>query len=148
MKRNLKSAVGLISLCAVIFMLGAVNIVGAFQGESDGFGGLKWGASSKDLQPREAIQESADFRDLSFFRKPNDNLSYGRAKLSDIRYGFLNDHLTLVLLRVNSYLQYLLMKEEAVAQFGQGSEIQGKPEDVLWDGEKVQITLVSKFTKT
>jgi hypothetical protein len=148
MKRNLRAAVGLISLCAGILMVSAVNVGGAFQGESDGFRGLKWGASSKDLQPREALQESSDFRDLSFFRRPSDELSYGRAKLSDIRYGFLNDRLKVGILRVNSYLQYLLMKEEAVAQFGQGREIQGKPEDVLWDGENGQITLVSKFTKT
>lgn len=135
-------------MLAGIFLLAMAQAAPAIQSETCGFRGMCWGAPVEDLGPRELIERQKGPPDITVYRKPDERLSYGRARLADITYGFTDSRMTSVTLRVNSYLQYLFMKEKAFAEFGEGVQVQDKPDDYTWSGNNVQVALVSNFKKT
>jgi len=119
--------------------------VGAFQGEPDGYGGISWGTPLESVASMEYIGKQKDAPAILLYRRAGDNLFYGKARLKSIDYGFEGGLLTTVTLRVNSLLQYLLMKEEAFSRFGKGKDVDPFSERFAWEGERTTRMLVSAF---
>lgn len=119
---------------------------GAFQGEPDGYGGLSWGT------PLDGLVGSMEYAgtlkenpDTMVYRRAQDDLIFGKARLKAIEYGFTNGRLTVVTLKVDSLLQYLLMKEEALKRFGPGREGDARAESLKWESDRTSTRLVSAF---
>jgi len=61
---------------------------------------------------------------------------------------FRDGRLTGVTFKVNSMLQYLLMKDEAFRRYGTGEPIAGEKDSYTWNAENTRITLTNRFTET
>lgn len=136
---------GLICLAVCVSAAGRSE---AFPGEPEGFGGLIWGT------PKEAAGSmryvGTESGDILLYERSNDGdeLYFGQARLIAVQYGFKDGRLATVTLRVNSLLQYLLMKEEAVRRYGKGQEMAERKDSYAWNGEHTQILLVADFTES
>lgn len=115
----------------------------AFPGEPEGFGGLTWSA------PRTEIEylryKDTDSAGMSIYVKPDHEPFFGQARLTSVEYGFIDGRLASVTLRVDSLLQYLLMKEEAFRLYGKGIELAGREGSYVWTGDNTEISLISNF---
>lgn len=132
-------------MISVAILLAEESRLGAFQGEPDGYGGITWGTPLESVASMEYIGRQKGEPDVLLYRRAGENLFYGRARLTSIDYGFDRRLLTTVTLRVNSLLQYLLMKEEALSRFGKGKEADAFSERFIWEGERTTIRMVSAF---
>ena len=116
-----------------------------FQNEPDGYNGISWGTPVGGLSSMEHAGKDKNIPDISLYRRIGEDLSYGRARLASIEYGFAGGLLTSATLRVNSLLEYLLMKEEAIRRYGKGKEMDPFSERFVWEGERTTIMLISAF---
>jgi hypothetical protein len=133
-----------VSLLALVLFAAAAG--GAFQGEPDGYGGLSWGTPLESLAgSMEYAGTLKEHPDTTVYRRAQDDLIFGRARLKTIEYGFTNGRLTVVTLKVDSLLQYLLMKEEALKRFGPGREGDARAESLKWESDRTSTRLVSAF---
>jgi len=139
------AAICLALLISASILFAGVGGVHAFQGEPDGYNGIPWGTPLKGLASMEYAGRQKDGADTPLYRRAGEDLTFGRARLTAVEYGFTNGLLSVVILRVNSLLQYLLMKEEAVRRFGQGKEVDPYSERYNWDGERTTVRLTSAF---
>jgi hypothetical protein len=143
--RQLRSrAIAGIAIAIILFLSGAR--AGAFQGEPDGYDGMSWGT------PLDSVTVSMEYAgtrggtpDTVVYRRTGGGLMFGAAHLKAIEYGFTVGKLTVVTLKVDSLLQYLLMKEEALRRFGPGREADPRAERFIWEGGRTTIRLVSAF---
>ncbi|NLT22371.1 MAG: hypothetical protein GXX82_04925 [Syntrophorhabdus sp.] len=130
----------------VVFVFFAAASAEAFQGEPDGYGGLSWGTELESLAgSMEYVGTRKETPDTAVYRRARDDLGFGRARLTAIEYGFTAGRLTVVTLKVDSLLQYLLVKEEALRRFGTGREEDPRAERFIWEGDRTTIRLVSAF---
>jgi hypothetical protein len=140
----------LVVICLGLVMAAAAVSAGAgsahaFQGEPDGYNGISWGAPLDGLSSMEYVGRQNDEPDTELYRRSGDDLTFGKARLTAVEYGFTNGQLSMVTLRVNSLLQYLLMKEEAIRRFGPGKEADPHAERYIWEGERTTVRLKSAF---
>ncbi|HNT44437.1 MAG TPA: hypothetical protein PKN85_08240 [Syntrophorhabdaceae bacterium] len=133
------------SVLIVVLLLLAAASVGAFPGEPDGYNGIPWGTPLESLTSMEYAGPGKDSPGTALYRRVTDDLTFGKARLTRIEYGFVAGRLTAVTLKVDSLLQYLLMKEEAVRRFGPGTEADPRAERLIWEGDSTTIRLVSAF---
>lgn len=117
----------------------------AFKGEPDGYNGISWGTPLDRLSSMEHVGRQDDEPDTELYRRGGDDLTFGKARLTAVEYGFTNGQLSVVTLRVNSLLQYLLMKEEAIRRFGPSKEADPHAERYIWEGERTTVRLKSAF---
>lgn len=117
----------------------------AFPGEPDGYSGIAWGTPLDRLSSMEYVGKQKDEPDIELYRRRGDDLTFGKARLTAVEYGFADGRLSLVTLRVNSLLHYLLMKEEAIRRFGPGKETDPHAERYIWEGERTTVRLKSAF---
>lgn len=130
----------------VVLVLFAAAGAGAFQGEPDGYGGLSWGTHLEGLMgSMEHMGTRTGPPDTTVYRRVQDDLVFGRARLTAIEYGFTAGRLTVVTLKVDSLPQYFLVKEEALRRFGPGREEDPRAERFKWEGDRTTIRLVSGF---
>lgn len=127
---------------AALFML--VGQSAAFPGEPPGFDGYNWGTPREKFGAMRYV--GTDETGNALYERPGSATYYGRALITAVELGFKDGRLAAVTLRVNSLLQYLLMKEEALRRYGKGEEIAGQKDSYVWSGEKSVITLVGHFT--
>ena len=69
-------------------------------------------------------------------------------RLAAMEFGFVAGRLTSVTHRVDSFPDYLLMKEELFGRFGRGrisEDIDSRPERFVWEKRGSTTTLVSDF---
>ena len=81
----------------------------------------------------------------SLYRRAGDDLTFGRARLTAVEYGFAAGRLTAVTLKVDSLLHYIFLKEEAFKRFGKGREMDPRAERFIWEGARTTIRLISAF---
>jgi len=134
---------GLAMAAAVVFA--AADSACAFQGEPDGYNGIAWGTPLDRLGSLEYVGRHNDEPDVALYRRSGDELTFGKARLTAIEYGFANGRLSVVTLRVNSLLHYLFMKEEAIRRFGPGKAADPHAEGYVWEGEQTTVRLKSAF---
>lgn len=142
MKRRY-SPVALVTVAIAALVL--AGSAGAFQGEPDGYNGIPWGSPLKGLESMERVGTQKDAPDISLYRRAGDDLSFGRARLTGIEYGFSAGRLTAVTLKVDSLLHYLFLKEEAFIRFGKGKEMDPRAEMFIWEGDRTTMRLISAF---
>lgn len=133
---------GLVIAAAVFATAGSAY---AFQGEPDGYNGIAWGTPLDRLSSMEYAGRQSDEPDTELYRRSGDDLTFGKARLTAVEYGFAHGQLSVVTLRVNSLLHYLLMKEEAIRRFGPGKEADPHAERYIWEGERTPVRLKSAF---
>ena len=73
---------------------------------------------------------------------------YGSAHVAAVEYVFSDGRLVEVTFKVNSMLQYLLMKDEAFRRYGKGEPVAGEKDSYTWNGENTRITLTNRFTES
>jgi hypothetical protein len=127
------------------FLFLAVAGAGAFQGEPDGYNGISWGTPLESLGSMEHAGTGKEVPGTAVYRRAGDDLVYGEARLKAVEYTFTAGRLTAVKLKVDSLLQYLLMKKEALKRFGPGREADPRAERFIWEGDRTTIRLVSAF---
>lgn len=49
------------------------------------------------------------------------------------------------MLKADSLLQYLLVKEEAFRGFGKSTELAGQEDSYVWNGDRTEISLIGNF---
>ncbi len=130
-------------LCLAV-CLGAAGEGAAFPGEPEGFGGLTWGTPKEALEPVRYVGTDND--GILLYERAGDEPYFGRARLVAIQYGFKDGRLATGTLKVDSLLQYLLMKEEALRRYGRGRELTKMKDGYVWNGERTQISLVGNFS--
>ena len=118
----------------------------AFPGEPRGFEGFNWGIKKEDLGNMKYV--GRDSSGMVLFEKDGGEDHFGKAKIAGIEYGFRDGRLAAVRVRVDSLLQYLLVKDEAAKRYGAGGKMPGGEEDYVWYGEETEITLVGRFTES
>ena len=91
-------------------------------------------------------QIGTDSEGFSLYERPGDEMSFGPARVVAILYGFKDGKLATVTLKVNSLLQHLLMKEEALRRYGKGEELGEGKGGYIWSGGRTQIALVGHFS--
>jgi hypothetical protein len=129
----------------VLFMAVAGALAGTSPGEPEGYNGIPWGRDVGSLTGMEYVGPEKTAPDTLLYRRAGDDLSFGRARLKAIEYGFTANKFTVVILKVDSLLQYLLMKEEAFQRFGKGEELDPRAERFVWEGGATTIRLISAF---
>ena len=118
----------------------------AFSGEPRGFEGFTWGTPRASLGPM--VYAGKDDAGNELYDTTGGDHHYGRARVAVIEYVFRSGRLTGVTFKVNSMLQYLLMKDEAFRRYGTGEPIAGEKDSYTWNGENTRITLTNRFTET
>jgi hypothetical protein len=131
---------------AVIFLGLMVGQTTAAPGAAKGSDGFPWGASREDLGPLKYIGRDESGNVL--YEKPGDAGYYGRARVSGIEYGFRNERLAIAIFKVDSLLQYLLLKDEAIKRYGKGEDIPGAKDSYTWNRENTTISLVGHFAES
>lgn len=130
----------------LVFAFLAAAGTGAHPGEPDGYGGLSWGTPLNSVVgSMEYLGTRKKTPDTMVYRRAQDDPVFGRARLKAIEYGFTRGRLTVVTLKVDSLLQYLLMKEEVLRRYGPGREEDPRAERFRWEGERTGMRLVSAF---
>ena len=119
---------------AYCFVLAGVS---GIPGRTAGFAGLAWGTPIDAFESMRYVGTKVPVCRCT--RRPAMRSYFGRARLSAIEYGFKDGRLAAVTLKVNSLLQYLLMKEEAFGRYGKGEEMAGRKDSYVWNGENTQI---------
>lgn len=132
-------------IALLTFLFLAVAGAGALRGEPDGYNGLSWGTPLESLGSMEYAGTGKEAPGTAVYRRATDDLVFGEARLKAIEYTFTTGRLTAIKLKVDSLLQYLLMKKEALRRFGPGREADPRAERFIWEGDRTTIRLVSAF---
>lgn len=145
MFKHVKNGLIVCVFLAVIFGLIAGEAM-ASPGEPEGFGGYAWGTPMEQMGPlKYAGQDKAG---STLYEKPADTARFGPARLAGIEYGFKNGHLASVTIKVDSMLDYLLLKDEAEKRYGNGEQVPGEKYSYTWSVQNTRITLVGRFTES
>ncbi len=137
-------------LIVCIFLVVIFGIIGgdamAQPGEPEGFSGYAWGTPMEQMGALTYVgrDETGDM----LYEKPLAAAHFGRARLAGIAYGFKNGRLALVTLKVDSMLQYLLLKDEAMKRYGNGEQVPGERYSYTWNAGNTRITLLGRFTES
>ena len=123
-----------------------VGIVAAFPGEPRGFDGFNWGIAREGLGRTRCVGKDAS--GMMVFERQDEEGRFGSAKIAAIEYGFRDGRLVAVRIKVDSLLQYLLLKDEATKRYGTGGEMPGRTDSYIWSGGQTEITLVGSFTES
>jgi hypothetical protein len=118
----------------------------AFPGEPRGFDGLTWGAPRESLGAM--VYAGKDDAGNQLYQRAGAEQHFGSARVSAIEYAFRDGRLAGITFKVNSMLQYLLMKDEAIRRYGKGEPIAGEKDSYAWNGENTRITLTNRFTES
>jgi hypothetical protein len=126
--------------------LAATGRAAAFPGEPRGFEGFTWGTSREGLGPM--VYAGKDDAGNELYETTGAGYNYGSARVAAVEYVFRDGRLVGVTFKVNSMLQYLLMKEEAFRRYGEGEPIAGEKDSYAWNVENTRIMLANRFTES
>jgi hypothetical protein len=90
----------------------------------NGFRDLKWGTNIKDANDPNMvlISDSSGNDEIQVYRRSNDKLSFGDAKLTSISYSFYKDRLCLVMIKAKEDENYTALKAALFAYYGKGNK--------------------------
>ena len=141
-----RRAAAVAAMALMVFVLFVAAEAGTLRGEPDGYGGLPWGTQLESVVGfMEYVGTRKENAGTAMYRRAQDSRVFGKARLKAVEYGFGDGKLTVVMLKVDSLIEYLHMKEEALKRFGPGREVSPRSERHMWEGDRTIIRLVSAF---
>ncbi len=120
--------------------------------EPDGFRGIKWGTDISTIQNMEYIasEETIFGEGADIYKKSDDELAIGDAKIESIEYLFWNKKFFEVRIFVIGYENCEALRYSTFEKFGQVSKIKARTEllgdNYQWSGEITRINLSSGKT--
>lgn len=120
----MKKSIGLL----IILSLSSVWAYAEDPNRWDGFRDLKWGTNIKDANDPNMvlISGSSGNDEIQVYRRSNDKLSFGDAKLTAILYSFYKDRLCLVMIKAKEEENYTALKAAVFAYYGKGNRQESK----------------------
>jgi hypothetical protein len=88
----------------------------------DGFRGIAWGTNVKDIQGMKLVRASR-LLGTAFYKRANDKLAMGRARLTKIEYGFYKDRFYHVWIDSASPADFEALKLAVFATYGKGHSL-------------------------
>ncbi len=107
-----------------------------FQNEPDGFRGIIWGSSVKDLPGAEFLAKEGD---QQFYTLKGEKLTIADARIDKIVYGFYKDRLFNVMVYYTGLPNFMKIKEVLMQQYGIPDQPNQYIDKYFWDGSKVDI---------
>lgn len=118
-----------IGLLIILLVLPVSVYAGTDPNRWDGFRGLKWATNIKDVNdPNMIVFE--DHNKEKYYRRLNDKLSIGDAKLENVDYVFYKDRFFGVMIEAKGYKNFTALKNAVFAYYGEGK--QSKEITNLW----------------
>ena len=129
--------------------------------ELDGFRGIKWGAEVATLEGMEKLeQDKSPNRDIVWYTRKGETLTFGKAKLENIFYSFWMGNFESVWMDYKGEENFQALKQEVFERFGKVLESgellkktekealmerstmrQGEEEFYFWDGKQMEMWL-------
>jgi len=130
--------------------------------ELEGFGGIKWGAEVTTLEGMEKVeQDKSPNRDIVWYTRKGETLTFGRARLENIFYSFWMGSFESVWIDFKGDENFEALKQELFERFGKVLESgelvkktekrtmmerspgtrQGREEIYFWDGKQTEMWL-------
>lgn len=129
--------------------------------EIDGFRGIKWGAEVSTLEGMEKLEkDKSSNRDIVWYTRKGETLTFGKAKLENIFYSFWMGSFESVWIDFRGDENFEVLKKELFERFGKVLESrelmkktdkealmerstmrQGEEEFYFWDGEQTEMWL-------
>jgi len=129
--------------------------------ELDGFRGIKWGAEVATLEGMEKLeQDKSPNRDIVWYTRKGETLTFGKAKLENIFYSFWMGNFESVWMDFKGEENFQALKQEVFERFGKVLESgellkktekealmerstmrQGEEEFYFWDGKQMEMWL-------
>jgi hypothetical protein len=129
--------------------------------EIDGFRGIKWGAEVATLEGMEKVeQDKSSNRDIVWYTRKGETLTFGKAKLENIFYSFWMESFESVWMDFKGEENFQALKQEVFERFGKVLESgellkktekealmerstmrQGEEEFYFWDGKQTEMWL-------
>jgi hypothetical protein len=106
---------------------------GADQDKWAGFRGLKWGTNIANAPGMVLTEEDGDNK---FYRREDDNLAIGEAKLEAIIYGFYKGRFSYLSVRASGLSNWVCLRDATFAMYGQGDKTNRFIERWYWYGGK------------
>ncbi|MEA1964165.1 MAG: hypothetical protein U9O41_03445 [Candidatus Aerophobetes bacterium] len=110
----------LVSVVSLLFMFALASIAWTFQNEPEGFRGIKWGDPLGEDMIFYAKTEGND--DLLWYKKENDKMQIGEAKLKKIIYGFYKSRFMEVRIEADECRDRDSLEDVVKLKFGDGKE--------------------------
>jgi hypothetical protein len=110
-----------IGLLITLSLLSGLVYAETDQNKWAGFRGLKWGTNIKDVDdPNMILVEDA--KEAKYYRRLNDKLSIGDAKLENVAYEFYKDRFSSVIIKAKGYTNFTALKDAVFAYYGEGKQ--------------------------
>jgi len=129
--------------------------------ELDGFRGIKWGAEVATLEDMEKLeQDKSPNRDIVWYTRKGETLTFGKAKLENIFYSFWMGNFESVWMDFKGEENFQALKQEVFERFGKVLESgellkktekealmerstmrYGEEEFYFWDGKQMEMWL-------
>jgi len=129
--------------------------------ELDGFRGIKWGAEITALRDMDKVeQDKSPNRDIVWYTRKGETLTFGKAKLENIFYSFWMGNFESVWIDFRGEENFEMLKKELFERFGKVLESgelmkktvrealierstmrQGEEEFYFWDGKQMEMWL-------
>jgi hypothetical protein len=126
------------SLTAILFLslLFPHRPAPAFVQEPEGFRGIPWGTSIRQLPDMVFIAQEGH---LKFYEKPHDKMKIGEAGVDSIVYGFYKDRLYSVLIYFSSTMNFSRLKETLEQEYGEYQQPNPYVDKYLWYGKRLDL---------
>ncbi len=116
----------------------------SFQNEPDGFRGIKW---ETDITTLPNMTYVGDGLGLKLYKKSNEEMKLGSAKIDTLLYTFWRGKLSGVLIQVEGLQNCNALRDVVFERFGEGVKENQYIEDYYWSGKITFIDLqVNKTT--
>jgi hypothetical protein len=118
---------------------------GTFKNEPDGFRNIKWDTDISTLKDMIIIENSEPaelwLSDMKAYRKKNDELKIGDAKLESVAYLFHKDKFEGAFIVFYGSSNWDTLKEATFEKFGKGMQTNKFKEEYIWIGNKTVALL-------
>jgi hypothetical protein len=129
----------LVWVCATL-LIGSALAKGFKPGtEPDNFGGISWGESINSLSD---MTFATEYEGAKYYKKKNDKLMIGDARLSEMMYGFYKDRFYAVIITFQGRENFERLKTNFFKAYGEGEKPFQLVEEFHWIGENVRLRLV------
>lgn len=114
----------------------------AFYNEPDGFRDIKWGSMIDNHKSELTYVYSRDNK--KYYLRKNDKLEIGGAKLKSIKYLFIDDKFSSVIISTEGLENQTPLIDALNTQFGEGFKANRYIESYLWSGDTSIIFISCK----
>ena len=142
MRRLLEKKWGLLASCSAVAIALLVAVYVYFPDqpkESEGFRGIKWASSIRELPELTFLAEDSD---IKYYVKENDSLKLLDVDMDKIIYGFYKGQFYSVMLYYKSQPRFSKLKETFSAKLGAPFQPDQSPHKYFWAVENVSVLLI------